>query len=106
MNLQLDPLVEETIAVCLSHYGIDDEVISEAIDNIHLCLKETNSLHNSVADSNYYAAEIRKEDRRIVELSDENKKLELAFEKERESYLYEIRQLRYKLEDMKDEQRS
>lgn len=102
MNIGIDGIVEEIICNCLSDAGISDDLIRKILDDIKYNCSETNFMNNSVATSNYYAAEERKENERIVAARKEVEELENKRRKEKEDAEYELRRLRNTLSDYVD----
>lgn len=100
MNLHLDILMQEILEIELSEIGLTAEQIDKCIDSIKYNVRETNSLHNSVADSNYYAAEKRKEDERIASLKKEIEDNKKRFDKKLEE---QEREARYRIRKLQDE---
>lgn len=94
MNIGIDELVKEIISICLEENGIPPEVVEKVLDDIKYNCKETNFIHNSVADNNWYAAEERKENEKVIAAKRELEELEKRKQKEIEDYQYELRRVR------------
>lgn len=103
MNMQLSSLMEEFIAVSMEEEGVSSESIDKCIEAIKYNCKETNFLHNSVADSNFRGAEIRKENEKIKSLSDKVDSLERNHRKEMEETISDKNRLIYRLRDRIEE---
>lgn len=103
MKFELHSFMEEIISVELSEAGISDELIDKIIDSIKYNCKETNYLHNSVADSNYYGAIEREENQKIKRLEKEKEQLERKIDEIREDHYSENKRLRWIIQDLKEE---
>lgn len=100
MNKQLDSIVWETICICLEEQGVTGEQLDKAEEAINNSLKETNFLHNSVNDSNYFAAEERKEDKRIISLKEDIVKIVGTYEEEIADLKFNLRMANNKIQDL------
>ncbi len=91
MNLGLNYLMEEIISNCLEANGVGTEIRHKVLEEIQISCKETNYLHNSVADSNYYAAEERKENQKLVDAKKSKDDLEKYYNDMIKELQYTIR---------------
>ena len=91
--------MEEIISTNLEANGMSMDIINKCLEDIRLDCKETNYLHNSVADSNYYAAEKRNEDRRLEQKEQEHQKEIKRIQEEYEEYKWSARRRIARMEE-------
>lgn len=107
MNIGIDGLVEEIIFITLEDAGISGEIIDKVIDAIKYSCKETNFMHNSVSDTNFYGAQKRedkrKEDFKEKEHQKEVKNIQKEFSEEKDWYKRRIRFLEERVEELNRE---
>lgn len=105
MNLGLTYLMEEIISTTLEVNGISTEIRHKILEEIEISCKETNWLHNSVNDSNYYAAEERKENQKLIDANKSKDELDEYYRDMVKELQYTIRAKENLISDLREQLR-
>lgn len=100
MNLGLNYLMEEIISACLEANGVSDEIRHKVMEEIEISCKEINNLHNEVANSNYYAAQEREENQRVIKAEKSKDELEEYYRDMIKELEYTIRVKENRISDL------